>query len=86
MSNPLLGLIDLSHNTDAVVATSASKAISYADGLKKGNLSQGEYDALLEQLVTSKEIAQDIDDKDLKDTLSSLLNALVKIGSAVVGL
>ena len=86
MSNPITELLSLSKNENAVVAKSASKALSYADELKKGTLSQDEYSALLEQLATSKEIAEEIDDKDLKDNLSVLINTLIKIGSAVAGL
>lgn len=86
MFNPLPDLIDLSKNEHAEVAKSASKAVQYADELKKGNLSQDEYAALLEQLATSKEIAEAEDEKELKGKLTSLLNTLIKYGPKIVGL
>jgi hypothetical protein len=86
MFNPVPELIDLAKNENEAVAKSATKALAYADELKEGNISQDEYEALLGQLATSKEIAEAVDEQKLKGRLGDLLNALIKYGPKIVGL
>ena len=77
MPNPLEQLLLLTENENAAVASTAKKALQYTAELDAGNLDKEEYQDLLEDLATTRAVADLADELATKQLLASALNGAI---------
>jgi len=80
--NPIEELINLSeHGTFAVVNT-ANKALKYQKHLNHNEISLDEYEELMQDLVSEKNLARFADDLETQAKIEQAVNALIMIAKA----
>lgn len=79
MPNPLDQLRLLTENENAAISTTAKKALQYTAELDAGNLDKEEYQDLLEDLATTRAVADLADELATKQLLASALQGAITI-------
>ena len=79
MPNPLDQLRLLTENENAAISSTAKKALQYTAELDAGNLDKEEYQDLLEDLATTRAVADLADELATKQLLASALQGAITI-------
>ena len=83
MSQVIDSLSFLANNASQMVAYAATQALQYQQALQTGQISQGEYLDLMNDLAANVRIAQAADDLHNKILLEQCLNAAIAVAGAV---
>jgi hypothetical protein len=79
MPNPLDQLRLLTENENTAISSTAKKALQYTAELDAGNLDKEEYQDLLEDLATTRAVAELADELSTKQLLASALQGAIAI-------
>ena len=79
MPNPLDQLRLLTENENAAISSTAKKALQYTAELDAGNLDKEEYQDLLQDLATTRAVADLADELSTKQLLASALQGAIAI-------
>lgn len=79
MPNALDQLQLLTENENAAIASTAKRALQYTAELEAGNIDKEEYQDLLEDLATTRTVADLADELAIKQLLASALKGAIAI-------
>ena len=80
--NPIEELTNFSRHTDAAVISTANKALKYHSEYKLGLITKEEYEELMLDLVSYKNLARLADDLETQAKIEEAINTLVAIAQA----
>lgn len=80
--NPIQELTNLSMHSDAAVISTANKALKYHSEYELGLITKEEYEELMLDLVSYKNLARFADDLEIQAKIEEAINTLVAVVQA----
>jgi len=82
--NPIEDLINISKNGTFVAVNTANKALKYQKYLDRNEISLDEYEELMLDLISEKNLARFADDLETQIKIEQAVSALIMITKSVV--